>query len=463
MRCPECGTEITDTQAAFCPRCAAPLGPEETEATTRLELDDAEEDTTTLRATPIAPLDESSAVERVAEVRDRLERGGWLDVTAAAALSFLVLLVVGGALVLAAKLNFPGLGGGSDLLAAFNAIVIAGLGALGIAVVIDGLSVSALPLGALLVIGAGIAWGVRTAIHDEPPSDLPGAVRWGARVAIPFGLLCFFFALVFRFRGRHPVAADAGMALITGAFWGAVFGIIGALKLVEPLRAAAGRLLAGLRARDRAWYEGAVVGGVMLEAAAVLGAAAVLVWVIVSLAGGEPGGAFGAGDAVAYLVYLAAFVPNVIVAVIALGLGTPLDVGAKVDLGGRLVGPLREYSLTSWGRGDAEPYLFALLLIPIVACIAGGFIARRRTAEPSSMLVVLLTGSAIFCVGLTLIAAIGELRFAGVVKGAGYGAVQPDVVLLALFAFLASGVLSFGGWKLAESTDVLSERYPQVR
>lgn len=463
MRCPECGSEITDTRAAFCPRCAAPLGAEDAEATTRLEIDDAEGDTTTLSAAPIAPLDESSAVERVADVRDRLERGGWLDVAAAAALSFLVLLVVGGALVLAAKLNFPALGGGADVLAAFNAVVIAGLGALGIAVVIDGLSVSALPLGALLVIGAGISWAVRTALRDQPPSDLPAAVRWGARVAIPFGLLCFFFALVFRFRGRHPVAADAGMALITGTFWGAVFGIIGAVKLVEPLRAATGRLLAGLRARDRAWYEGAVAGGVMLGAAAVFGAAALLVWAIVALAGGEPAGRFGVGDAIAYLVYVAAFLPNMIVVIVAIGLGAPVDVGAKVDLGGRLVGPLREYSLTSWGRGDAEPYLLALLLIPIVACAAGGFIARRRTAQPSSMLVVLLTGSTIFCVGLTLVAAIGELRFAGVVKGAGYGAIEPDLVLVALFAFLASGVLSFGGWKLAEGTDVLSERYPQAR
>ena len=463
MRCPECGSEITDTQAAFCPRCAAPLGAEEAEATTRLDIDDADGDTTTLRASPIAPLDESSAVERVAEVRDRLERGGWLDVAAAAALSFLVLLVVGGVLVLAAKLNFPALGAGADILAAFNAIVIAGLGSIGIAVVIDGLSVSALPLGALLMIGSGIAWAVRTALRDQPPSDLAAAVRWGVRVAIPFGLLCFFFALVFRFRGRHPVGADAGMALITGAFWGAVFGVIGAVRLVEPLRAAMDRLLAGLRARDRAWHEGAVAGGVMLAVAAVLGAAAVLVWVIVALAGGEPGGRFGAGDAIAYLVYLAAFLPNVVVAIIAVGLGAPLDVGAKVDLGGRLVGPLREYSLTSWGRGDAETYILALLLIPIVACAAGGFVARHRSAQPSSMLVVLLTGSGVFCVGLTLAAAIGELRLAGIVKGAGYGAIEPDVVLLALFAFLASGVLSFGGWKLAEATGVLSERYPQAR
>jgi hypothetical protein len=104
-----------------------------------------------------------------------------------------------------------------------------------------------------------------------------------------------------------------------------------------------------------------------------------------------------------------------------------------------------------------------LLLIPIVACAAGGFVARRRASQPSSMLVVLLSGSALFSVGLTLLAAIGELRFAGIVPGAGYGAVAPDLVLLALFAFLASGILSFAGWKLAESTTILDDRFPQVR
>ena len=200
----------------------------------------------------------------------------------------------------------------------------------------------------------------------------------------------------------------------------------------------------------------------MIAAVVVLGAVAVLLWAIISLAGGEPGGRFEAGDAIAYVVYLAAFLPNVIVAIATLSVGAPVDVGAKVDLGGRLVGPLREYSLASWGRGDPAPYLLLLLLIPIVACFAGGFYARRRTPEPSSMLVVLLTGSAVFSVVLTLVAAIGEMRFAGVVRGAGYGAIAPDLVLLFLFTFLASGILSSAGWHFAGSTTVLNDRFPQA-
>ena len=467
MRCPNCGSEVTDPEAIFCPRCAAPLSSQEGEATARIDVDEVTGDTSVIDAPADEPdaraIDEPSPVERVAAVRDKLEHAGWVDVASAAGLSFLVLLVVGAVLVLAAKLDFPALGGGADLLAAFNATVIAGLGALGIAIVIDGLSVSALPLGALIAIGVGTMWAVRSALRDNPPADLVAALRWGVRVAVPFGLLCFFFALVFRFRGRHPVSADAGMALITGAFWGAVFGVLGAVRMVEPLRSAAGRVLGGLRARDRASYEGAATGSVMIVLATVLGAGAVLLWAIVALAGGEPDGRFGVGDAIAYLVYLAAFLPNVIVAIVTLSLGAPIDVGAKVDLGGRLVGPMREYSLSSWGRGDADPFLLVLLLMPIAACAAGGFFARRRTSDPSSMLVTLLTASAVFAVGLTLVAAIGELRFAGVVKGAGYGAVAPDLVALFGFAFLGSGILSFGGWKLAESTDLLDDRFPQAR
>lgn len=472
MRCPECGTEIDDLRAVFCPRCAAPLGLDEAEATTPIEVDEKSSDTATIETESVpppasqSPLAEGDAVreplERVAEVRDRLERGGWLDVAAAAALAFLVVLVVGAVLVLAAKLNFPGLGERADLLGTFNAIVIAGLGALGVAMVIDGLSVSVLPLGALLAIGTGTVWAIRTALRDRPPSDLRDAARWGIRLSVPFGLLCFFFALVFRFRGSHPVSADAGMALVTGAFWGALFGIVGAVKLVEPLRAAAGRVLAGLRARDPSYYEGAAAGSLMIAAVVVLGAIAMLLWAIISLAKGEPGGRFEAGDAIAYVVYLAAFLPNLVVAIAALSVGAPVDVGAKVDLGGRLVGPMREYSLASWGRGDPAPYLLLLLLIPIVACVAAGFYARRRTADPSAMLVILLTGSAVFSVALTLVAAIGELRFAGVVRGAGYGAIAPDLVLLFLFTFLASGILAFAGWYFAGATNVLNDRFPQA-
>lgn len=469
MHCPTCGAEITDPLAAFCPRCAAPLGAEEAEATTKLEVPAPRDSpTSTLAEVPVvdkAPTEhrEGPALQKLAEARDRLDQGGWLDVIAAAGLGFLVLLVVGGVLALAAKLNFPDLGGGADPLSAFNAVVIAGLGSLGVPVVIDGLVVYALPLGAALVIGLGIMWAVRTASRDSSFSTVLGAVTQGAKVGIPFGFLCWFFALVFRVRGQHPVASDAGAALLAGAFWGALFGALGSIRIMETLRAAVGRVTSGLRARDRTAFEGATAGGVMLVALAVGAAGATLLWIIVALAKGAPGKHFGAGDAFAYVIYVVAFLPNIVGAIAAFSFGAPLDVGAKVDLGGKLVGPTREYSLASWGTGDPAWYLWLLVLLPIVACVAGGFVARRRATDPKSMLPVLLIASSVLAVTVTLLAAIGPLRLAGVTKGSGYAAVAPDVVVLFVFSFLASGVLGFLGWKLAETSNVMSDRFPQAR
>jgi hypothetical protein len=403
-----------------------------------------------------------AAMQRFSDARDRLDRGGWLDVAAAAGLGFLVLLVVGGVLALAAKLNFPSLGGGADPLGAFNAIVIAGLANLGVPIVIDGVSVYAVPLGALLVVGAGIMWAVRTSSRDTSFSTVVAAVTHGARVGIPFGLLCWFFALVFRFRGQHPVASDAGIALLAGAFWGALFGALGSVRVMEPLRTAARRILSGLRARDRTAHEGLSVGGAMLVGLAVLGAGATLLWIIVALAKGTPGKHFGAGDAFAYVVYVLAFLPNIIVAIVSFSFGAPLDVGAKVDLGGRLVGPMREYSLATWGTGDPHWYLWLLVLVPVAACLSGGFVAQRRSTDTKTMLPVLLIASSVLAVTVTLLASIGRLRLAGVAKGSGYAVVAPDIVLLLVLSFLASGIIGFCGWKIAESSNVLNDRFPQT-
>lgn len=464
MQCPACGGAISDASAAFCPHCATPLGTEDAEATVKLDdlsADDAES-TQTISLPPAGEAVGPPVVD-VERVRHQLERGGWLDAAAAAGLGFLVVLAIGGALVLAAKLNFPGLGGAADLLGGFSAIAIAGLGCLGIPILIDGVAVSALPLGALIAIGWGVIWAVRTSFRGSAPASLKDAFRIGLQVAAVFALLCWFFALVFRFRGQHPVAPDAGIVLLAGAFWGATFGALGAMSLRAPLRTTVGGLLGGLRARRTDLYEGTVTGGVMLAGAALVGSAATLLWIIVALAKGMPGGRFGAGDALAYVLYLIAFLPNIVVAILSLSVGAPLQVGAKVNLGGKLVGPMREYSFASWGPGDPEPYLLLLLLIPIVVCSAAGFWARRRISDGSMMVPVLLMASAVFAVALTLLAWIGELRLAGVAKGSGYAAVAPDVVFLLLFSFLASGILAFAGWKLAESTDLMSDRFPRTR
>lgn len=396
---------------------------------------------------------------RLDEVRAKLERTGWMDALASAGFGFLGLLAVGAVLVLAAKLNFPQLGGGADPLSAFSAAVMAGLGTLGVPIVIDGLAASALPLGALAVIGLGIVWAVRASLGDQRFPTVKEAVLHGVRVGVPFGLLCWFFALIFRFRGQHPVASDAGMALVTGAFWGALFGALGTVRAMEPLPSAFARLTAGIKNKDRRWSDGVAAGGVMLGIAALLGAAATLMWVILALAKGTPGKHFGAGDAFAYVIYLIAFLPNLIVGIVSLALGASIDVGAKIDVGGKLLGPLRGYSLLEWGKGEPPGYLWLLVLIPLVACALGGLYARRRS-DPKSLVPVLLTASAVFAVVVTLLGAIGPVRMSGVLKGSGFALIAPDVVVVFFSAFLISGVVGFLGWIVGERSNVLTGRFP---
>jgi hypothetical protein len=474
MRCPSCKAELTDPDAAFCPRCAAPLGSKEAETTARIDSTAGTGDkdpTDTIRLDTPAAGDRSDDPAGdpgdglglpVEEIRSRLHDSGWLDALAAAGLGFVVLLAIGGVLTLAMKLNFPTIGA-ADPLAAFNAIVIAGLGILGTPIVLDGVVLSVVPLGALGAVGAGVVWAVHASLRNSVPPSLVAAVHFGARVAVPFALLCWFFALVFRFRGQHPVSADAGVALVAGAFWGATFGILGAISAVESLRTTGRRFLAGIKAKQKDWHEGVTTGALMVVGVALIGLAATLLWVIVALAGGTPGKQFGLGDALAYSIYLVAFLPNIIVAIVAISVGAPVDVGARVNLGGELVGPLREYSLASWGSGDPTVLVYLLTLIPIAACVGGGFVARRRTVAPGTMVTVLLIASGVFSIVLILLVAIGPLRLAGVVRGSGYGEVAPDIVLTFLFSFLVSGILGAAGWKLAESTTLLHRRFPPVR
>ncbi|HWC14779.1 MAG TPA: zinc ribbon domain-containing protein, partial [Actinomycetota bacterium] len=343
MRCPSCGADITDPAAVFCPRCATPLAGDEGATTARIDVGEeppespAQDVSETESLEPVAPARQEPSTTRprvdLSTVRARLEASGWVDIAAVAGLGFLVLLMIGAILVVAAKLNFPALGGGGDALGAFTAVVLAALGVLGIPIVVDGVAIYALPLGALIAAGAGYSWAASSSGKAPATGSLVAAARWGAQLAVPTALLCWFFALVFRFRGDHPVAADAGVALVAGAFWGATFGIIAAATRIEPLRAVIARLVGGVRARSRRTYEGIVCGATMVGGAAVLGTGALLLWIIIALIRGAPAHQFGAGDAFAYLVYLVAFLPNIVVAVVSMSFGAPLEVGARVDLG----------------------------------------------------------------------------------------------------------------------------------
>src|SRR5687768_9812765 len=147
MRCPNCGHENVDPEAVFCSRCAAPLGAEDSEATTELDADaaalpgaDPAPTTTEFEqqapyTEPVPPAPEAETVpepgqeETAPPVRERVA-ASWLDVTAAASIAFLVLLCTGGVLLLGAKMQYPALGTGANAIEVLSAIAILALATL---------------------------------------------------------------------------------------------------------------------------------------------------------------------------------------------------------------------------------------------------------------------------------------------------------------------------------------------
>lgn len=423
---------------------------DEGDSTEKIEVPDSGT-TSEIDSEEVPPLVPDHAVPWVRRLMDE----GWVEIVQAAALAFLVLLAVGSVLVLAAKLNFPSIGRGGDLLDSLNAIVIAGLSILSVPVIFDDVAIALLPLGALIVTGWGIAWAVRTTIRP-PDGDAIKTVRYGARIALPFALLCWFAALVFRYRGDHPVAADGGAVLLVAAFWGALFGALGALQTRRPLRAWASAAWNALHKRIPVHDEGIFAGAVTLVVTLLAAGAATFIGIIIVLARDAPGRHFTAGDAFAYVVYLAALLPNFVISVAAISFGSNVDVGARLNLSGEIVGQMREYSMWTWGRGDPPAFVYLLVLIPLIACLAGGVVARRRTGDPSSMAVVLLTASGVVATSLTLLAWVAKTRLAGIGRGGGYAAIEPDAVVTFAAAFLLTGILGAAGWKLAENRKVMA-------
>ena len=461
MRCPHCDAEIVDDQAVFCPRCGGTLGASEVEVTEKLQVPEEiaapEEgaETDALDAPPETPTRDGPATDSpatAAAVRDLAESvrrsfvARWLDATAAACLGFLVLLCVGAVLLVAAKLQYPGFGAGANPIEVLTAVVILGLAVLRAPIHFGNLLVTALPFGALAAAGAGIAWATRIATKDRPPSDGIERVMAGVRVAVPFAILCWLAALVFRFRGGDEVFAGSWGALFWGAIWGGVFGAVGT--------ATSGReLLNRLRELTLVPGEGPVrrglsAGVVMLATAAGLAAAATLLGIIVALARGAPREGFGAGDAAAAVVYLIAFAPNVLVALTALGLGSAVDVGARVTVAGGRLGSIRELSLFSWGQGAPPGVAYLLLLVPLLATVFGGYYARRRGSD--SMVTVLGVATAVFALVLFAVALLGDARLGGGLAGRGVAHVSVHAFRTLGLAAVWGAVGGFLGWKLAE-------------
>ena len=475
MRCPECGNETSDDDAESCSRCGSPLRPREGDVTARLDAGPGEGGSTDTEAARPASesdsgtLDEEERLEPAPgapsrgaagvfdDIARRLTSRGWVDASAAAALAFLVLLSTGAVLLLAAKLQAPSFGAGASPLDVFTAVVILGLGSIRVPVHLGDLVFTLLPLGAATAIAVGVVWATRTSFRrGQVP---PPSARDGLKVGALFALMCWLFALVFRFRDP-PTVAHAGAigALLLGGLWGSLFGALGVATLATSPAAVVAKGMAWLGARSRTLREGVQTGGVMLGLSTLMAAAALLLWIIVGLARGAQPRSFDAGDALSALIYLLAFVPNVVVAILSLAVGAPIEVGAQVTFGGRLVGAIHDYSIFGWAGGQAPAWVFALPVIPLLACIGGGVWLRGRTGDREEGVGgdsrrTVAVAAATFGATLFVLALLGEARLgAALVRNRGVGLVAPNPWLVGVLSFAWAAVGGLAGLYLSDQT-----------
>ncbi|MFN2387998.1 MAG: hypothetical protein ABR575_00105 [Actinomycetota bacterium] len=447
MRCPACDHEVAD-DAAACAACGAALDVTPFDAT--VDLDDSAMGkpgpgpgaTADLDAAPpSSPASERGFQDMVAGA---LAGGGWLDAAKAAAVAFLGLLAVGSVLLLALKLQTPALGAGGPPFAAFSGIVILGLASFGTPIHIGELEIFFFPLGAFVFAGWFISQAAAATFKDRPPETLWARARLGAKIGPWLALICAVTALTFRVRRElDPISADGPGALLLGGLWGGVFGALGAVRAQTSVRAFLRERVVALRARAHAAYTGFVSGATMLVVALALGAAGALLWVIAALTRGVPPD-LGAGDAVGGMILFAALLPNVVMWVLGVALGAPLLIGAGVTARGRVLGPLRELSLFDWGARGAPGLAWMLLVIPLIACAAGGIAARRAADPGDDPIVVTAAAVGTFAVPLFALAWLAEARLGpGLIARRAFATVAVDPWAALVLASLWAGVV---GW-----------------
>ena len=197
----------------------------------------------------------------------------------------------------------------------------------------------------------------------------------------------------------------------------------------------------------------------MLLVTFLLCAFVLLLWIIVGLArGGTPKG-FGVGDAVAAIVYLIAFLPNMLATVAGFSVGAPVEVGGQITVAGRLRGGVPSYSVFGWDVGTPPIYVAVLVMIPVIACSIGGYLAYRNAKDKKQVVEVLGAAVVTFSVTLLILATLAEARLgAGLLGRSGFARLAVDAPITFLLAVVWAGALGFAGWKVAGMQD--GERAP---
>jgi hypothetical protein len=507
MQCPHCKKRIVDEEPVFCPRCGHLLGATEERGAEptpdipddqdsprnvppppsgqrssdeperlvpappsssqrqvaaqpatvapEIDLDEATEEHTR-PPSPLSPPPRAGAgellVDMTTAIRQSLSSGGWTAAVWPALLGFLVLIAFGALFVGVVKLAEAGFGAGRSPWWALTRIVVAGLAALGVPLQ-QGLTESSIvPLGVLLALGWVVAAGARKVVTGGPSVSIRERTMNGAKVGVPFGIFCFLASLIFRSTEGVDISANPIVAFLLGAFWAGLFGAAGGAMAGSSPQAAARAGIAAVRSRSSVMYEGVAAGATMLAAAAVLSMASALILIIVDL-GLSADVPLTAGDAVAIVLLLIVFAPNIAVGVTGFAVGAPVEV-VQQTFGGEFSG---EVSLLGLGTATPEWYLYLLLLIPLAATLFGGYAARRRASDPGRAVDVICTAAGVFAVVLAVLVFIGTVSIDRALLGRGnLLAISPRPAIVLVLSFIWAVALGFAGWKAAES-QLLSE------
>ena len=458
MQCPSCRAEIQDDDALYCSRCGAPLSTE-TEATNRTTpvpppapdpgpAANSAAQTAPVRRSPQMTLLHDFSVA----LKSSFMSGGWPQVAGAAAIAFLALLGIGAFIVAALAIGGAGFGPGIDALDVLALVVMFGLSTMGVSLEV-GLSdefgiqsdaaFSMVWLGALIVVGSVIVWATGRVVAGRRPATARSAALEGAKVALPFALYALLAALFFKLsRPAGTFGASATGALWIALFWGLLFGAIGGLGAGGSVW---GRGLDVAKKRRRSLYDGLSAAGVMLAATALMAAAAFLVMVIVALARDESLEDLSVAGVIATLMLLIVLLPNVLSLIAAVALGAPLAVDG---FGGR------DVSIIGFGGETWGAPALLLLLIPLLACLLGGFSAYGQSMDRTHMVAILGWAAAAYASTLAILARLNEVSFEASPSLLGIsGRFAAGFFAVLFLGALWAAVFGFAGWKLAELQD----------
>lgn len=332
----------------------------------------------------------------------------WVDAAGSAAVLLLALFALGALLLIPLRrgleLVLPVSGG--DLLGGF---VPPAMLVLGLPLRVSGIEVWLVPWGAWAV-WAVISWMIQA--HTT-------AFGASIRVAIFFGAGC---AIATWSAGGGTIAASPQIASVVAAFWVLVTGPGIATAYRALHRGAPSWLTSGIHAVV-AW---------LAAAAVVAGAGAVAGIVYVVVRGPVPDAVFGIIVGLAYL-------PNIALGIITLGMGVPLHVGVHA-LQGVSLGDNGIYKIALFGWTATHPAspLYAALVAPLAGGWAAGrtLAAGHRTADRRKPLWLVLPVAA----GVALVMTVGASLTSLYSTLIGVG---PDLAVTGLLAFLWTLVCSW--------------------